>query len=221
MTIIRQPSLFSIQELYDMQPTQKYDAIISAINLDAIYLAVCKKSKVGAPQDLNYPAMIISIFIRYVERIPTMKDLIKRLENDMAFKLDCGFLVSDDVPSESTYSRLVTKLIESNILEHIQEKLIIQAIEEGFITDETVAIDATHFEARDKAPSKKEQSPAEPKKRGRKPKAERDQWLQEQAEKEANKSIYEKKIVDQLDVELSELRSDIPQDPQWGIKKNS
>lgn len=28
MTIIRRPSLFSIQELYDMEPTQKYDAII-------------------------------------------------------------------------------------------------------------------------------------------------------------------------------------------------
>jgi len=34
MAIIRQPSLFSIQELYDMEPTQKYDAIISAINID-------------------------------------------------------------------------------------------------------------------------------------------------------------------------------------------
>jgi len=28
MTIIRQPSLFSIQKLYDMEPSQKYDAII-------------------------------------------------------------------------------------------------------------------------------------------------------------------------------------------------
>ncbi len=204
-----------------MQPTQKYDAIISAIDLDTLYLAVCKKSRLGPPEDLNYPAMIISIFIRYVERIPTMKDLIKRLENDIAFKLDCGFLVSDNVPSEPTYSRLVTKLADSNILEKIQERLISQVIKEGFIIDDTVAIDATHFEARDKAPSKKEQAPAKPKKRGRKPKAEREQWLQEQAEKEANKSIYEKKIVDQLATDLSELRSEVPRDPEWGIKKNS
>lgn len=40
MTIIRQPSLFSIQELYEMEPTQRYEAIISA--------------------------MIISVFVRYV-----------------------------------------------------------------------------------------------------------------------------------------------------------
>ena len=204
MTIIRQPSLFSIQELYDMQPTQKYDAIIAAINLDAIYYEVCKRSRLGAPTELNYAAMIISIFIRYVERIPTIKDLIKRLDDDIAFKLNCGFLVSDAVPSEPSYSRLLTKLSESDILGKVQEQLIVQAIKEGFIIDDTVAIDATHFESRDKAPTKKkEQTPKEPKKRGRKTKAERDQWL----EIEANKSIYEKKIVDQLDTDLSELRS--------------
>ena len=47
MTIIRQPSLFGIQELYDMEPTQEYEAIISAIDLDAIYHAVTKKSRIG------------------------------------------------------------------------------------------------------------------------------------------------------------------------------
>ncbi|SDK68219.1 transposase, partial [Lacicoccus qingdaonensis] len=78
MTIIRQPSLFGIQELYDMAPPQKYDAIISTINLDKIYHAVTKKSRLGAPEELNYAAMIISIFVRYVERIPMIKDLIQR-----------------------------------------------------------------------------------------------------------------------------------------------
>lgn len=81
MTIIRQPSLFGIQELYDMEPTQKYEAVIAAINLDAIYYAITKKSRLGAPEKLNYAAMIISIVVRYVERIPTIKDLIKRLRD--------------------------------------------------------------------------------------------------------------------------------------------
>ena len=103
----------------------------------------------------------------------------------------------------------------------MQEKLVLQAIKEGYIIDETVAIDATHFESRDQAPPKKEKPKSKPKKRGRKPKAERNQWLKEQAEKEANLPIYEKKIEDQLDVPLTELRSEIPQDPKWGVKKNS
>src|SRR5690625_6289694 len=117
MTIIRQPSLFSIQELYDMEPTQKYDAIISAIDMEAIYYEVSKKSRYAAPTELNYAAMINSVFIRYVERIPTIKDLIKRLNNDIAFKLNCGFLVSDNIPSEASNSPLLTHLSDTDILE--------------------------------------------------------------------------------------------------------
>src|SRR5699024_7124002 len=214
MTIIRQPCLFSIQELYDMGPTQKYDAIISSINMEPIYHEIHKKTHRGAPTELNYAAMIISVFIRYVERIPTIKDLVKRLQDDIAFKINCGFLVSDEIPSESSYSRLLTKLIESNVLEEAQETLVLQAIQEGYI------IDATHFEARDQAPPKKEKITPEPKKRGSKSKDEREQWLKEQAEKEANLPIYEKRIEAQLDVSLVELRTEIPRNPEWGIKKN-
>ncbi|GER67866.1 hypothetical protein BpJC7_20710 [Weizmannia acidilactici] len=54
MTVIRQVSLFGIQELYEMEPTHRYDAIISAINLNKT-----KKSHLGAPEELNYAAMII------------------------------------------------------------------------------------------------------------------------------------------------------------------
>src|SRR5699024_5522025 len=138
-------------ELYDMAPTQKYDAIISAIDLDFIYHEVKKKSRYGAPEQLNYPAMIISFFIRYVERIPTIKDLVKRLKNDLSLKLDCGFLVSDDIPSEASYSRLINDFKETNVLETAQERVILQAIEEGFIMDDTIAIDATHFEESDQS----------------------------------------------------------------------
>lgn len=221
MTIIRQPSLFGIHELYKMEPTHRYEAIISCIDIDAIYRVVAKKSRLGAPEELNYAATIISIFIRYVERIPTIKDLIKRLNEDIAFKLNCGFLVSDNIPSEASYSRLLTKLSESDILEKIQEEVVLQAISEGFIIDDTIAIDATHFEARDQAPTKEEKPKAEPKKRGRKPKAEREQWLKEQAEKEASLPLYEKKIEAQLDASLTELRAEVPHDPKWGVKKNS
>lgn len=221
MTIIRQQSLFGIQELYEMAPTQRYESMITAIDLDAIYHEINKKSRLGAPVDLNYSAMIISFFVRIVERIPTIKDLVKRLNDDFVFKLNCGFLVSDNTPSEAAYSRLVTKLSESNVLENEREKVVLQAIAEGFIMDDTAAIDATHFEARDQAPPKEEKPKAEPKKRGRKPKEEREQWLIEQAEKEANLPIFEKKIEAQLDMPLSKLRAEVPQDPKWGVKKNS
>ena len=56
----------------------------------------------------------------------------------------------------------------------------------AIIHQDTVAIDATHFEARDQAPPKEAKPKEEPQKRGSKSKKEREQWLIEQAEKEAN-----------------------------------
>ncbi|GGE28088.1 hypothetical protein GCM10011391_03250 [Pullulanibacillus camelliae] len=38
---------------------------------------------------------------------------------------------------------------------------------------------------------------------------------------EAHLPIFEKKIEAQLDVSLDELRATLPQNPQWGVKKNS
>src|SRR5699024_9514473 len=110
---------------------------------------------------------------------------------------------------------------ESNILEKVQETLVNQAISEGFIVDDTVAIDATHFETRDQAPPKAEKEAQAPKKRGRKSKREREQWVNEQAEMEANLPIYEKKIETQLEVSISNLSSKVPQDAKWRVKKNS
>jgi transposase len=221
MTIIRQGSLFGLQELYNIEPTQRFDAIFSTIDIDPIFAVVTKKSRFGRPVELNYAAMIYSLVARITERIPFIKDLVKRLRNDMIFRLDCGFLVSDSVPSEAAYSRIITIICESNVLEGAQETLLLQAITEGFIMDDTVAIDATHFDAKDQAPQKEEKPQTEPKKRGRKSKEEREQWLIEKAELEASLPVFEKKIEDQLDVPLEELRSEIPQDPQWGVKKNN
>src|SRR5699024_8384742 len=107
----------------------------------------------------------------------------------IAFKINCGFLVSDEVPSEASYSRLLTKLSESNVLDKVQEKLVLQASKEGYIIDDTIAIDATHFEARDQTPPKQDKPKAQAKKRHRKPTAEREHWIKEKADREANLPI--------------------------------
>lgn len=167
---------------------------------------VTKKSRFGRPVELNYAAMIYSLVARISERIPFIKDLVKRLRNDMIFRLDCGFLVSDIVPSEAAYSRIVTILSESEVLEGAKNTILNQAITEGFINDDTAALNASHFEAKDQAPPKEEKTTSEPKKRGRKSKEEREKWLVEQAEREVNLPLYEKKIEEQLDVSLKTLR---------------
>ncbi|MHA6261559.1 transposase, partial [Sporosarcina sp. CAU 1771] len=83
------------------------------------------------------------------------------------------------------------------------------------------AFDASHFEARDRAKaSDKIEKPA-PKKRGRKPKAERDQWLKDKQAEETARPIYEKEIIHQLSESAETLYKEAPIHPKWGIKKNS
>ena len=190
MPIIRQESLFDLHDLYELEPTHRFDAVFSAIDINPILAVVSKKALYGAPVQLTYSAMIYSLVARILERIPTIKDLIKRLKHDFMFRLDCGFLLSDAIPSEASYSRMLSKIAESPVLEQVQEQLIHQAIAEGFITDDTIAIDATHIEARDQAPAKKEKPRSEPKKRGRKSKEEKEKWLQIEAGNSTFHSIH-------------------------------
>lgn len=221
MSIIRQESLFGMQDLYELEPTRRFEAIFSTLHIEPLLFAVSKKTVYGAPTELNYPAMIYALVIRIVERIPTIKDLVKRLRHDFIFHLECGFLFSDRIPSEASFSRFIKKLSESKALEEVQETLLLQAIQEGFITDEVVAIDATHFESRDQSTPQEKKPKAEPKKRGRKPKAEQEAFQKEKQERDEQKTVYEKTIEDQLDVDLKTLRTTVPIEPNWGIKKNS
>nr|WP_241155067.1 transposase [Rummeliibacillus sp. TYF005] len=71
--------------------------------------------------------MIQSLVIRIVERIPTVKDLVKRLKYDLIFRLDCGFLLSDSVPSEASYSRMVDVISYSYCGTHSNRKRFSEA----------------------------------------------------------------------------------------------
>lgn len=172
--------------------------------------------------------MLIFLFVRVVDRIPTIKNLRKRLKQSVEFSMNCGFTGSDRIPSEALYSRLIRKLQNSAVFQETHNALIRQAFQEGFIDATVVAMDATHIEARDRKPEKQSTNnsaelPTElpKKKRGHKSKAEREQWLQEQIELEANRPLYEKKVEEQLPYSFAELDEQIPLTPEWGVKKNS
>ncbi len=217
MPYIRHESLFTLQELYELEQKNRFEVIFSAVDITPILRVVSKRSRYGAPVEVNVQAMIYSLIARIVERIPTIKDLLKRLRVDILFRMDCGFSLSEKIPSAASYSRLIEKMSQSDALEQIQEQVVKQALNEGFITDDTVAIDGTHIEARDQAPAKQEQQEnTEPKKRGRKSKEDRDAWLKQKQVEEEQKPIYEKEIAAQLDESYATLRKEIPLTPQWG-----
>ena len=218
MTIVKQMSLFDIHELLKMESSRRFDAILATFDVQPIFQLFRKKTMRGAPRELNYGAMIQSLIIRIVERIPTVKDLVNRLTYDFVFRLDCGFLVSDTVPSEASYSRMVDVISQSDVLDRMHDELIQLAFTEGFLEDKHLGFDATHFESRDAAkPSEKKET--QPKKRGRKSKEERAAWLAEQAEIEANQTTYEKKLDAQRTIPLKTLWQEIPIEPKWASRE--
>jgi transposase len=227
MYSIQQKSLFSLEDLLEMSPKDTYGYLFETLDITPFLRVVSKKVFLGAPTQLNYAAMLQSLFIRIVERIPTIKDLRKRLKRSIEFCTDCGFTGSDRIPSEASYTRLIQKLQKSQVFQQSQEELVQQAFQEGFIDASAVALDATHVEARDRMPEKKkddtEQLATElpKKKRGRKSKTEREQWLRDQLELEENRPLFEKKVEAQLPYSYDELVKEIPLSPAWGIKKNS
>lgn len=248
MYSIRQESLFSLEQLLEMCPEEKYGWLFDMIDITPILRVLGKKTTLGAPERLNYRAMVYSLFTRVVERMPFVKDLVNRLRTSEEFRYHCRFTGSDLIPSEAAYSRLFAELKGLPVFQELHDKLIAHAYQEGFITGEKVAVDATHVEARDAsspARSRKpkvgaaplqteiafefstdsivqpETEPVKPKKRGRKSKEEREQWLQEQADIESAKNAFEKNLQGMLSHSLDEIETHTPQHPSWGTKKNT
>ncbi|GAA3315507.1 hypothetical protein GCM10020331_010570 [Ectobacillus funiculus] len=79
MSIIRQESLFDMQDLYELEPTKRFEAIFPRSISNRCCSLYPRKTVYGAPTELNYPAMIYALVVRIVERIPTIKDLVKTI----------------------------------------------------------------------------------------------------------------------------------------------
>ncbi|MGM0110168.1 transposase [Enterococcus sp. DIV0187] len=148
MSIIQQPTLFDLDILMQLDIEEKYTELFSPIELSAVLKLFEKESRVGPPITVNYEAALRSMMVRFIEKIPTIHDLVTRLENDLRFKLSLGFLYSQPVPSESTYTRIGQTLAEHpEVLETLNETFILAIQKEFGIFDEPVSIDATAIPA--------------------------------------------------------------------------
>lgn len=132
-----------------MQTEDKYSHIFEYLNISPIMHSLVKSSHLGRPDDLNYRAMIYSLLIAKMERMEFVKDIVRRLRSSLEFRNQCRFTGSDRIPSESSYSRFIKTLEDKGILEKIQDSLVSDALMEGFISGEQLAMDSSPVEAWD------------------------------------------------------------------------
>lgn len=149
MYSIRQAELFSFEELLQLRPEDKYSQIFEHLNLGPVLHALGKACNRGRPEELNVPAMIYSLLIAKMEGIEFVSALVKRLKSSEEFRVQCRFTGSNRTPSEASYSRLIHALQRNGLLEQLQDRLVLAAMEEGFVTGTHIAVDSSIVEAWD------------------------------------------------------------------------
>jgi len=142
---IRQECLLSFEEILKFQPKTKLELVLSQIDLSELKLAL-KKSKFGPKGYDSYP-MVYALLAMQIEQIKTIKMLVQRLKQDPVFRYCCCFAVCGETPSESTFSRFLSKISESEDLKKLFRKLVTKAKELNIVDGETVAIDATKMDS--------------------------------------------------------------------------
>lgn len=148
MSIIQQPTLFDLDILSQLDVTERHAEIFSLIDFLPLVQLFQKENKVGAPITLNYEAAIRALISRYLESIPTIKVLVKRLNEDVAFKLSLGFLYSERISSEASFSRIMKRLAcHMKLLFQLNHTLLRQINQDFQIFEEPVALDATAVQA--------------------------------------------------------------------------
>ena len=154
---IRQTTLFSFEEIIKFQQQTRLELILSQIDL-SIILANAIRTSSGSKGLKGYDpvCLIYALIAIQFEKIQSIKDLVTKLNENSILRYCCGFEVLGKVPSESTFSRFLNKLSDSQELEELFHNLVITAKEPDIIDGDHVSIDSTKLNSYEAAIAKKD-----------------------------------------------------------------
>ncbi|MEG2687299.1 MAG: IS1182 family transposase, partial [Christensenellaceae bacterium] len=88
------------------------------------------------------------VLVQYLFGIRSMRQTIKEIEVNMAYRWFCGFDMLDTIPNFTTFGKNYSRrFVDSNIFEIIFEKILQEAITAGFVDAKAAFIDSTHVKA--------------------------------------------------------------------------
>ena len=140
---IRQQTLFSFEEILKFQKETQLELIFSHLDLSKITKKLGKSTYDRGPKGYCSADLLYAFIAMQIERIPTVKDLVKKLRENPVLRYNCGFDVLGKVPSESTFSRFMNKLSVSEELSNLFKETVMKARDLGIIDGSNVSIDAT------------------------------------------------------------------------------
>ena len=104
-------------------------------------------------------ALFKIVFIQYLFGIRSMRQTIKEIEVNMAYRWFIGYDIGEKIPHFSTFGKNYTRRFEgTDVFERIFTHILNEAVDCGFVDASAVFIDGTHIKA---SANKKKSQPAE------------------------------------------------------------
>lgn len=135
----------------DMVPQDHLLRIIDkAINWNFIYELVLDKYSHDTGRPSMDPVMLIKIpFIQYLYGIRSMRQTVKEIEVNVAYRWFLGLDMMDKVPHFSTFGKNYTRRFkDTDLFEQIFSKILEECYKFKLIDPAEVFVDATHVKAR-------------------------------------------------------------------------
>ena len=121
-----------------------------AINFDFIYEEVkglYSEAEWGKP-GIDPVSLFKIVLIQHLYGIRSMRQTIKEIEVNMAYRWFIGYDLFEKIPHFSTFSKNYTRRFQgTQIFERIFEKILEEAINSGYVDASAVFIDGTHVKA--------------------------------------------------------------------------
>ena len=88
------------------------------------------------------------VFIQYLFGIRSMRQTIKEIEVNVAYRWFIGYSLTEPVPHFSTFGKnYVRRFAGTNIFERIFKRILEEAEKSGYVDASAVFIDSTHIKA--------------------------------------------------------------------------
>ena len=119
------------------------------IDFSFIYDLVEEKYSLDNGRPSIDPVTLIKIpIIQYMFGIKSMRQTIKEIEVNVAYRWFLGLGFHDPVPHFSTFGKNYKRRFEgTDLFEQIFEKILYQCMKEGLVDTNTIFVDATHVKA--------------------------------------------------------------------------
>ena len=148
-------SLFpELQEQFGIL-SPKEQRLIKILGFAQIERNVCTTSKTNPPKDREQIAR--AFIAKSVYNFQTTRDLLDRLHVDKTLRILCGWRYSNEIPSESKFSRAFKELSDLKIAEKTHEQFVKEYLSQ--MTFFYNATDATKIPLREKAVKKDKEEP--------------------------------------------------------------